>query len=188
MPTLLAGVFIAVLCVGAMFHMQRSLREAREWVTECANINDPWVRFEKLALKPRPNLDAEQEVWRKQQSTEALISALATDVSAAQDFVERWEGTYAELVDKYPRDPEQRKLQLDALRVVWPNILALPTVDRVVLVHMARACHLQDAEPPVSSETVLGCLHYGAKTLNAEKELGHLLDSARLHRPLTAAP
>lgn len=188
LTVLTLAVLIGLPYGGWKLYKQRSELEARQWIAECTNITDPWQRFEKLALTERPNLDETQAAWRQQQSMDALARALASGVPAAHDVAERWGGSFAELVDKYPRDRDQREQHLAALQLVWPKIQELSPVDRVALLQMARSCHLQDAESPVASETVLGCLRYGAKALNADKVLARLLVSARLPRPLTAAP
>lgn len=166
---------------------QRELATA-DWLRESVAIHDPWQRFSKLRLEQRPSLNDDQIKYVDEQSAAALEDALSEHSAAALDHIERWEGSYAELVDKYPRDPKQRQEQLSALRVVWPDIQELRPVDRVVLVHLARQCHLQSAEPPIESETVLGCLRYSAKVLNADNELSRLLATAHLPQPLTAAP
>lgn len=181
-------VLIGLLCGAWKYYAHQRELAAADWLRNCASIQDPWQRFSKLSLEERPSLDDEQVKYINEQSAAALESALAESSDAAFDHVERHEGWYIALLDKYPRDALQRKVQLDALWIVWPSIHEMPTADRMELVHMATRCHLHEAEEPVAGETVLACLHYGAGDLGTEKALKRLLDSARLSRSLTANP
>lgn len=169
-------------------HKQQNDRDARAWLSRCGGIADPWERFKKLKLETRPSLTDDQGMEAARQSDAALTTALEQGSSDAFDFAERWPGSYAALLDKYPRDRLIRQEQLRALWIVWPGVESMPTDDRLALINMASRCHLHEAEAPIESDTVLSCVRYGAQSLHAERTLTRLLDSARLFRPLTAAP
>jgi hypothetical protein len=182
------ALLVGVPYGGWHVYEQGAARETREWFAKCAAIDDPWLRFTKLQLEARPSLTDEQRAEANRQSSASLEAAFARGSSAAFDYAALYQGSYAQLLDKYPRDPVARQAQVKALWIVWPDIASMAAEDRLALVNMAARCHLHEAQEPVDSGTVLSCVRYGAQSLHDEKTLTRLLDSALLFRPLTAAP
>jgi hypothetical protein len=185
--------FLVSLVGGAIYvwqsHRRATEHEAAKWLDITTAIHDPWVRYDRLSRGDASiSLNEEQLLRVERLQAEALALALEQRSEPAFSVIERDPMEYVDLLDKYPRDSVQRQAEVKALSIAWPNIGVMSPADRIELVRMATRCHLREAEAPVTSQTVLDCVRYGARSLGTEKALERLVDRAVLFRPLTAAP
>lgn len=161
--------------------------EVESWLRDVLKQKDPWKRYTTLdAGFAGHHSSVDQRRRMVEHMGHAIEQALAARTVAAFDLVET-QGVYVDLLDKYPRDPARRQLQLEALWLLWPDIVSRTPAVRMQLVRMANRCHLHEAAPPLTRQTVVDCLRYGARSLGTQQDLTKLMDSAVLGEALAGA-
>jgi hypothetical protein len=178
-------VFLCSLVGAGMYGYRSCEIERSRWLTETLDIRDPWTRYSELEKGLGRWLTEEQEASVRRHRDAAFEEAVAAKDPAALLRLEEAGQYYPRLVEKYPRQPEQRESQLRGLRVMWPQLDAMPVTDRVSLLFMAERCHLHEAPQPFARPTILECVRTGARMLGDQQTLERLLVSAVLGAPLT---
>lgn len=188
--SMLIGPALFALAVGIGFlvwhHDQREHeRETETWLHEVMLQHDPWQRHAQLDQGFGRVMSDSQRQRALEERELALEQALAAGTEAAFELVETQK--LDELLDKYPRDPARRQLQLNSLAIVWPDIANRAYKERMSLVRAAARCHLHEAAPPVTRKTVVDCVRFGSQSLGGQADLARLMDNAILGEPLTGA-